>query len=48
MQLLKHIRQLKTRLYLDKDNPPPRWVTLVASVYLGTMLYLAAHLVNLV
>jgi hypothetical protein len=48
MQLQKHVRQLKKTMYLDKDTPPPRWVTLIASGYLGMMLFLAAHLVKLI
>jgi len=49
MQLQEHFRRLKTSLYLDKNSPPPpRWMRLVASFYLGMLLYLAAHLINLV
>lgn len=48
MQLQKHVSQLKKAMYLEKDTPPPRWVTLIASGYLGMMLFLAAHMVNLI
>lgn len=49
MQLQKHVRQVKALMYLDKNSPPPpRWVTLLASFYMGMLLFLAAHLVNLI
>lgn len=28
--------------------PPPRWMVMVASFYLGALLYLAAHLIGLI
>jgi hypothetical protein len=48
MQLQKNYRRFRTMLYLDKDTPPPRWMTLAASFYLGMMLFLAARLLHLV
>ena len=48
MQLQKNYRRLLNMAYLSKDNPPPRWMTLVASFYLGLLLYLAAHLLHLI
>jgi hypothetical protein len=49
MQLQKRIHQVKAMMYLDKNSPPPpRWMTLLASVYMGMLLFLAAHLVNLI
>ena len=49
MELKKQFRNLLTMLYLDKNGPPPpRWMRLVASFYLGMLLYLAAHLTHLI
>jgi hypothetical protein len=48
MQLQKNYRRFLSMVYLDKNNPPPRWVTLVASFYLGLLLFLAAHMLNLI
>ena len=49
MQLQKQVNQVKAMLYLDKNSPPPpRWMTLLASFYMGMLLFLAAHLVNLI
>ena len=48
MQLQKNYRRLLNMVHLDKNNPPPRWMTLVASFYLGMLLFLAAHMLNLI
>ncbi len=49
MQVREMLRKLRQMFYLQKDSPPPpRWMRLVASFYLGLLLYLVAHLSNLV
>jgi hypothetical protein len=48
MQLQKQYRRLLNLAHLDKNNPPPRWMTLLASFYLGMLLFLAAHLIHLI
>ena len=48
MQLQKQYRRLLTLAYLDKNNPPPRWMTFLASFYLGLLLFLAAHMLHLI
>ncbi len=47
MQLQKNYRRLLNMVYLDKNNPPPRWMVWVASVYLGMMLFLVARMLHL-
>jgi hypothetical protein len=48
MQLQKNYRRLLNLAYLDKNNPPPRWMTFLASFYLGMLLFLAAHMLHLI
>jgi hypothetical protein len=49
MQSQEMLRKVREMFHLQKDAPPPpRWQTLLASFYLGMLLYLAAHLVNLI
>jgi hypothetical protein len=48
MQLQKTYRRFLNLIYLDKNNPPPRWMVWVASVYLGMMLFLVARMFQLV
>lgn len=49
MRIREYTRKVQEMFHLQKDAPPPpRWQTLLASFYLGMLLYLAAHLVNLV
>jgi hypothetical protein len=49
MHVQQMLRQIQDMFHLRKDSPPPpRWQTMLASVYLGMLLYLAAHMVNLI
>jgi hypothetical protein len=49
MQVRQMLQQLQEMFHLRKDSPPPpRWQTMLASFYLGLLMYLAAHLVNLI
>jgi hypothetical protein len=49
MQIRPKVRQFLMSTHLHKDAPPPpRWQTLIASFYLGMLLYLAAQVMNLI
>lgn len=49
MQVRDMFRKVQVMFHLQKDAPPPpRWQTMLASFYLGLLLYLAAQMVNLI